>query len=122
MPAGGAKVSRRARGAATPTRLNYRRGALSAATLCEAHPEVCDGTFVGVNMNFPNEGLTRTLPTEIFQYSFITYLGLYGNLSGTIPDPYWPADEPRARHAPPELLLGHIAHADRIAQCRSDTV
>ena len=60
------------------------RGA-SAATLCEAHPEVCDGTFVGVNMNFPNEGLTGTLPTEIFQYSFITYLGLYGNsLSGTM--------------------------------------
>ena len=65
-----------------------------AATICSHYPSICDGTFTsdGNPSNSGNrwwpwrQGLTGTLPTELFQNTQLTALHLYGNsLSGTIP-------------------------------------
>ena len=55
-------------------------------TLCAHTPSICDGTFTGTQLHLYNEGLNGTIPTELFQHTQLTDLGLDVNqLSGTVP-------------------------------------
>ena len=55
-------------------------------SICEHTPSICDGTFTGTGLSLSYQGLTGTLPTQLFQYTQLTTLQLDGNqLSGTLP-------------------------------------
>ena len=55
-------------------------------SICGHTPSICAGTFTGTDLNLALQGLTGTLPTELFQYTQLTYLSLFNNqISGTVP-------------------------------------
>ena len=57
-------------------------------SICEHTPSysICAGTFTGTRLDLAGQGLTGTLPTELFQYTQLTSLLLRNNqISGTVP-------------------------------------
>ena len=55
--------------------------------LCAHTPSICDGTFTGTQLHIHDQGLNGTIPTELFQHTQLTELGLddFNQLSGTVP-------------------------------------
>ena len=62
------------------------RCASASGFICSQQPTMCDGTYTGTSLNFYQQGLSGTIPTQLGQLTQATSMSVARNsMSGTIP-------------------------------------
>ena len=82
-------------------------------SICGHTPSICDGTFTGTELNLRNQGLTGTIPIELFQYTQLTGLWLSTAISSPAPSlPRWAASRSSPPDPPQQSDLRHRPYRD----------